>query len=886
MSARRFARAAALAATLTLCLAGCPQTDPPPGDQTDNTLVAPTAADLQSLKDAGLRYAALRQTLSTADARAALIAELTGGTGVVSAGLAGDGYTIVFAFASGARAALNTIEGFGAGAPYDPQLMAAKANLAARASAASNGNAWSDNLDGAPDAKAALIAQSPGPGALRHTPTSRRVLFLSAATEDLAGADVALFDALTSTLVDHNEWERSDIITRVNLAADDYATLRFADFCQLDSYGVIVIVAHGLYLETTRRTDGDGAVVVTPPTTPADPFNFGFKPIAQSSSDATPHFFIQVAAAGPIVGEAQAVTPPANGDPFNFGFKPLHPPAQSLGIDVARETARGRLLVVAHVNPHRPVVRPYFYMRDDLWKEHLSRLPNSLVYVAAPNGYADPTYDWPAVTLDDDDDPVTPPISKESDPFNFGFKPLHTAAAVTPRSGAALVFQGSSAGSVLAWTGAVDTQTALDATRLIQLMARNSVSDREAWNSGTIARTATRPGTPRSGPPTADDPPFNFGFKPILSAATADQPYATLALHSKTENAFLYLPTWSDVAVRTPVPTGTNSVEITLAYDNADIPAPAPDTLTGAPTDTFAFTGLIPGQPVTLTARALDDAGALVAESEKQLTLRSGGNPTTVAFDADPELIPLSVSPDEAEMAVFAGWPLTITATVNAPLPPGSTVVYHWTTGTIGQFDVGTVGYFPDASTFHYLTEFETTTGSVKYDIAPESWIRSTLRLPVRTLVSCYATVTLPSGAIRQTTGDSAQITINQVGRDVTAQVRTRTTLAPGGEVIQHHAHVAFYWPKDGASKWLLQFLEKSDTPTFYSNTWMMNVTPLMVGNLAEDDEAGLLLDSFSYRPADYADPAVGAALFQDRVQGFRDTYGPYRARVTAFPSE
>ncbi|NLX14227.1 MAG: hypothetical protein GXY44_11315 [Phycisphaerales bacterium] len=632
-------------------LGGCPSATNPDNETVPEGTAAPNAADIKALKEATARYATLLETQEAVEARNTLVDELNNGTsGVTSAGLANDNYTIVMAFESGARAGINTIEGFGTGDPYDPQPMEDKVSNATQKPVSAKGLGTSS--------KSETKARIPGADALLHTPTSRKILFLSAASEDLDGADIDLFESLQTRLVFVNHWDPADFTVKVNRPRDDYATLRFRDFFNLDPYGVIVIIAHGLYMDVTRTAGSTAGGTSDPsavlPPDPGDPFNFGFKAIraaATGTATRTPRYFIQVAAAGPVVHEATKVPPdgPAGADPFGFGFKPIVPAVKIDGIDVEVETAKGRLLIVSHANRDGSAVRPYYYMRDDLWKERLvGPLPNSLVYIASPNAYANPEENWP------DLDPAGVPSG--ADPFGFGFKRITNAPTMQAFDIAPMIFGGSAAGTLLAWTGAVDTQTALDAVWLIGMMARRNESDRETWNSGEIQRAAAKAGVPRktgtpppSSPPSGADP-YGFGFKHILptmstgSGADSDF-FAKLALHSKTENAFLYLPTWADVQVLDPLPAGTAKVRVTMAYESMDIPPIDPDTLEGSVGNDFTFEGLIPGQIVNVNATALNASGMALAGFEQKRTLQSGGNPIEASFARELS-VTLSGSPD------------------------------------------------------------------------------------------------------------------------------------------------------------------------------------------------------------------------------------------------
>ncbi len=646
-------------------LAGCtPVADSGDNGSSDVELpdgvTAPQAFDVEILEETSDEYVTLRETQTAIEARNTLVDALNAGTtGVSSAGLANDNYTIVLAFEDGSHAALNTIEGFGNGDVYDSQAMAGKIAAALREPELA-GRSSTSLTD--PDA-----LKGPEPGDLKHTPTSRKILFMSAISEDLNGADMDLFESLTTKLVIENNWSTSDITIKTNQAEDGYATLGFDDFFDLEDYGVIVIIAHGLYMDTTRRTgsstdDGsdDGGTTDGDGTDSSDPFNFGFKTVATAGDDGqTPHYFIQVAAAGPMVSAVASPTSPPDddkSDPFDFGFKRMVAAAETDGIDLELETAGGRLLIVSHASPDTATIRPYYYMRDDLWKENIGTLPNSLIYLASPSGYADPDETWPDVGADDD---AADSADDDTDPFNFGFKRIDRSSFKTADSGAGLIFEGTDAGTVLAWTGAVDTQAALDAAWLMALMAGRNESDREVWNSGDIRRAAAKAGVPRRSGVSPPDPgtadgsdPYGFGFKGILrdTSTAADESgeyYAKLALHSKTEDAFLYLPTWAEITALDPIPDGTATLAVEVDYTSADNPVLDPSSFSGDVDETFTFDGLIPGQEVTVVVQALDSAGALVSEFEETLTLQSGGNDIEASFTRELS-VTLSGSDDDS----------------------------------------------------------------------------------------------------------------------------------------------------------------------------------------------------------------------------------------------
>ena len=244
----------------------------------------------------------------------------------------------------------------------------------------------------------------------------------------------------------------------------------------------------------------------------------------------------------------------------------------------------------------------------------------------------------------------------------------------------------------------------------------------------------------------------------------------------------------------------------------------------------------------------------------------------------------VSVSPGDLALDVFSGWPLFFNATIEPRPPAGATVEYHWKAHVIGQFGVGVVGHFPEASQFLPIPELDTQQSTVEYDIQPKLWDQK-LRIPVRTAVSCNATIKLPNGDVVQTSGGSSDVTISQQGVEVFAEIRQKTELDSEGEISSRVVEAGFFWPKESANQWLLVFLEKSDEPRQYETVWVRTVVPSMGSFLAESDEGSMLLESFAYNRVNYLDdPQVGLDRYDAKVQEFHAVYDEFKARISAYP--
>ena len=572
--------ACVLAASWLVGGCGGSPADPNGSDEPGEVTVLLPAADASTLEDQAAGYIAERRTMSSTEAREALVARLLADANVHYAELSADGSTVWVKFKSGYVSAINTVEGFGNGAAYDMAPMQAE-------------------FESAMQAKARGLAARRSTARVAATlpctfPTSRKILLMSPGAEEFDGQDVALFEYIKDYLVQHRGWSADDIVIKYNRAEDEYATLRPEDFFDLDQYGVVIICAHAITRETVDADaddDADDDDVVTPggPGT-SDPFNFGFRALSDH------YYYIQVAstAGGPSVL--------AGSDPYHFGFRVRD------SIDWEAELASGRILAVNRVDVFKQTSRAYLYMREDLWSEHLGPLPDSFVYLVTCNGSFDAATD-PA----------------GSDPFNFGFRRI---ARSNTTAKAIEVFD-SGLGSFMAWDGVVSTHAALDAVWIIPWMALNSSSDVEEYSRGIMPMSSVTV-DPDPDPSSTSGDPFGFGFRRISSGTTWSCSL-DLCPYTLGMTRYLYLPSWASVAT-VGAPSSAVSVRVEVAYDNPDLPAPDPNVVEDVPHVGKNFEGLISGGTATFTATALDSAGNALDEAERTVTFSAGANTVVVRF--------------------------------------------------------------------------------------------------------------------------------------------------------------------------------------------------------------------------------------------------------------
>ena len=546
-----------------------------PGDMT----VLLPAADATTLEDQAAGYIAERRTMSSTEAREALVDRLRADANVHYAELSADGSTVWVKFKSGYVSAINTVEGFGNGATYDMAPMQAEFESAMQAKA--RGSTMRRST-------ARVAATLPC-----TFPTSRKILLMSPAAEEFDGKDVALFEYIKDYLVQHRGWSADDIVIKYNREEDEYATLHPEDFFDLDQYGVVIICAHAITRETVGAApvdDTDDDVVTPGDFSSSDPFNFGFRALSDH------YYYIQVASA------AAHPSGPGTSDPFSFGFRIRD------SIDWDAELTSGRILAVNRVDVFKQTSRTYLYMREDLWAEHLGPLPNSFVYLVTCNGSFDAAAD-PA----------------GSDPFNFGFRRIAKNNATAK---AIEVFE-SGLGSFMAWDGVVSTHAALDAVWIIPWMALNSSSDVEEYSRGIVPMSSVTV-DPDPDPSSTSGDPFGFGFRRISSGTTWSCSL-DLCPYTLGMTRYLYLPTWASVAT-VGAPSSAVSVRVELTYDNPALPAPDPSVVEDVPHVGKVFDGLISGETVTFTAAALDSSGNTLDEAEKTVTLSAGANTVIVQF--------------------------------------------------------------------------------------------------------------------------------------------------------------------------------------------------------------------------------------------------------------
>jgi hypothetical protein len=170
-------------------------------------------------------------------------------------------------------------------------------------------------------------------GITEHVPESNKILFMSAATESFSNQDVDLLTLFKGYLVSDSGWSDDAITLKYNAESDGYQSLYFDDFFNLSEYGVIVVLAHGFYQHR-----------------PID--------IHEIDSPEENFLYTQVRAGGT--------------------------PTRLIGsyeIDTAAEYIDERIVYGVEIDPFKSTSTGYFYMRHDLWFEHIGTLPNSLVFL-------------------------------------------------------------------------------------------------------------------------------------------------------------------------------------------------------------------------------------------------------------------------------------------------------------------------------------------------------------------------------------------------------------------------------------------------------------------------------------------------------------------------
>lgn len=173
----------------------------------------------QILDEAGRSYTALRTTMTADNARTSLVASLNNNyPGVKSAGLFEDGYTIFIAFSDGGYGAINTIEGLNEG------LSSKQKNSRFQGVFQLKNNVF-------------RIKDT-------NTPSSKKAILLNAAAYEFSNNNTGI-DTAREYLIQRG-WNSNDIIVKSN-DTPNASTLQPSDFFNLGQYGIVVIMAHGLY---------------------------------------------------------------------------------------------------------------------------------------------------------------------------------------------------------------------------------------------------------------------------------------------------------------------------------------------------------------------------------------------------------------------------------------------------------------------------------------------------------------------------------------------------------------------------------------------------------------------------------------------------------------
>ncbi len=293
-----------------------------------------SAIDSKTVEDACVSYIAMRLNQSKNASLSALLNKLTSNSDVKAAELL-DNNTIWIEFQDGKVTTISerTSETYDTtDEEYD--YFALKNNIVTGSYISDNQQeheTTSTNVMAAPSVLPPLGA--PVTGDKEHSPASKKILFMSAATESFKNQDVDLFNLISGYLIYDHGWDADGITLKYNAESDNYQSLYFDDFFDLENYGVSVVLAHGFY---NRR--------------PID--------IHDLSSPEEDFLYTQVRAGGT--------------------------PTRLIGsyvIDTAEEYIKERIIYGVEVDPFKDTTTGYFYMRHDLWFEQIGNLPNSLVFL-------------------------------------------------------------------------------------------------------------------------------------------------------------------------------------------------------------------------------------------------------------------------------------------------------------------------------------------------------------------------------------------------------------------------------------------------------------------------------------------------------------------------
>lgn len=314
---------------LLVCLAASCGDSTDPREEPSGPGTGLSAGERTMLAEAADSYLARLGSETAEAAKTALLADLAGTTGVSSAELAADSTTIWVEFDAGQKAAVRVLDQFGEPPAYDPAVMQARleSDKAGKAVASVTGPST------------VSFPTQINPGDFASTPTSRKVLLLSAAAEEFAGSDLWVFEHFRDYLVEEHGWDPQDITIKCNKEADEFSTLIFNDFLDLAEYGVIIICAHSWMHDAPQHA-----------------------PLEPRES-----LYVQVTAE----------------EPYLERYDPLGHPDEPFHLD--DEWDEGRVLYTVEIDPFNGSHRSYLYMRDDLWLGHLGELPNSLVFLCIPN---------------------------------------------------------------------------------------------------------------------------------------------------------------------------------------------------------------------------------------------------------------------------------------------------------------------------------------------------------------------------------------------------------------------------------------------------------------------------------------------------------------------
>lgn len=132
----------------------------------------------------------------------------------------------------------------------------------------------------------------------------------------------------------------------------------------------------------------------------------------------------------------------------------------------------------------------------------------------------------------------------------------------------------------------------------------------------------------------------------------------------------VFMTTWLETSV-TNWPAETQTVVTDIVYNDAvyEVCPPPVETVQDIPQSPNTFMGLVPGVNMTVFAQALDSAGGVLAEGQKDVFLFSGLNEASVDLTQVEPKLTVEATPDVFDSNAGGAVTVTATATSNSGAP-------------------------------------------------------------------------------------------------------------------------------------------------------------------------------------------------------------------------